>query len=75
MAYREALKNRYKYVPAIRKILSHHHVPKLVKKIGEKKRVIRDAEKRKEMNRKLHSAPDSIKDVPERKKAIRKVEA
>lgn len=74
MAYREALKERHKHVPEVRRILNHHHVPKLVKKQSEKKAEKTAARKRAELNRQLHSKLGSTSDVPEKKRAIRKVD-
>lgn len=74
LAYREALKERHKHVPEVRRILSHHHVPKLVKKLSEKKTITATARKRAEINRQLHSKLGTVPDVAEKKRVVRKLE-
>ncbi|CDJ47792.1 WD domain, G-beta repeat-containing protein, putative [Eimeria brunetti] len=51
-------------------VFGHHHVPKLIKKTQEKKRIMKEAQKRREENRIAHSKPGKHPRVPERKKAI-----
>jgi len=72
VAYRAALIEKYRNVVAVKKIVRHHHVPKYIKSASEKFRVMRAAVKRKEKNRREHSKPGTMPQVPERKKPIRK---
>ncbi|XP_053990807.1 DDB1- and CUL4-associated factor 13-like isoform X2 [Hylaeus volcanicus] len=74
LAYREALKERYKHIPQVRRILNHRHIPKLVKLTSEKKAAIHSSRQRAEMNRQLNSKLDSTSDKDEKKRAILKVE-
>lgn len=70
LEYAEALRDRYKYHPQVKRIARHRHVPKMIHKAAAEKRVILDSQKRKLKNRILHSKPGSITVVPERKKHI-----
>merc|ERR1719198_2663359 len=56
-AYRETLKEKFQRLPEIRRIKRHKHVPKLVKSLDEKRRVMREARQRKDSNRIKHSKP------------------
>lgn len=69
-AYLEKLKDRYKYMPEIRRIMKHRHVPKAL--ITAKRRDIKhnEAEKRKFENRMKHSKKGTIMPIAERAKPI-----
>lgn len=69
-AYRETLKEKFQRLPEIKRIKRHHHVPKLIKSLGDKRRVMREAKQRKETNRIKHSKPGSVKRVPLKKRAV-----
>ncbi|PVH16873.1 uncharacterized protein CXQ87_004430 [Candidozyma duobushaemuli] len=69
--YDEKLKERYKYMPEVRRIARHRHLPKVVKKAQEIKRVEVESLKRREDNDRRHSKEGSKPRVPERKKHIR----
>ncbi|CDI81138.1 WD domain, G-beta repeat-containing protein, putative, partial [Eimeria acervulina] len=68
--YRKKLQEKYAHLPEIKRIERHHHVPKLIKKTQEKKRIMKEAAKRREDNRIAHSKPGKHPRVAERKKAI-----
>lgn len=70
MEYTNVLKQRYKYMPAIRKISKSRNIPKVIVKMQNVKREELNALKRKEENRRRHSKPGSIKHIQERKKHI-----
>jgi len=70
VAYREALKEKYQRLPEISRIKRHKHVPKMVKSITDKRRVMREARARKEANRRKHSKPDSVPRVSLKKRSI-----
>merc|ERR1712228_874104 len=59
-AYRESLKEKFQRLPEIARIKRHKHVPKMIKSITEKRRVMRDARVRKEENRRKHSKPGTV---------------
>lgn len=71
LEYDAALKERFKHMPEIKRIARHRHVPKVVKKANEIKRVEIDALKKREDNERRHSKPGSKPFVPEREKHIR----
>ncbi|KAK1405290.1 Sof1 domain-containing protein [Heracleum sosnowskyi] len=49
--YREAVKNRYKHLPEVKRIVRHRHLPKPIYKASALRRTMQDAEKRKEDRR------------------------
>mmetsp|Transcript_73334 Transcript_73334/g.203479 ORF Transcript_73334/g.203479 Transcript_73334/m.203479 type:complete len:446 (-) Transcript_73334:97-1434(-) len=69
-AYREKLVEKFQRLPEIKRIKRHHHVPKFVKTQTEKRRTIRDAKTKKELNRRKHSKPGSVPHVPHKKRHI-----
>ncbi|CAH2354752.1 protein Sof1p [[Candida] railenensis] len=71
LEYDAALKERFKHMPEIRRISKHRHVPIVVKKAGEIKRVETDALKKREDNQRKHSRPGSVPFKSEREKHIR----
>lgn len=70
LEYDEALKQRYKHMPEIRRIARHRHVPKQVKKAGEIKGEEIKAIKRREENERKHSRKDQKKRRSEREKMV-----
>jgi len=70
LEYDEALKNRYKHMPEIKRIARHRHVPKVVKKAGEIKGEELKAIKRREENERKHSKKGEIPRRSERDKMI-----
>lgn len=54
LEYGEALKKRYGHMPEIKRIGRHRHVPRVVKKAGEIKRVEVEGVRRREENRRRH---------------------
>lgn len=69
--YNNALKERYKFMPEVKRIARHRHVPKVVKKAGEIKRIEVESLKRRQNNEREHSAPGTVPHVPERQKHVR----
>ena len=70
LEYDEALKERYKHMPEIRRIARHRHVPKAVKKAGEIKTEELKAIKRREENERKHSHKGKLKRRAEREKMV-----
>jgi WD repeat and SOF domain-containing protein 1 len=70
LEYDEALKERWKHMPEIRRIGRHRHVPKVVKKAGEIKGEELRAIKRREENERKHSKKGLVKRRSEREKMI-----
>lgn len=71
MDYRSALKERYQHLPEIKRIARHHHVPKLIKHLTEKKKTIGDADKQRRSRAATHNSA-GLALLPEKKKAIRR---
>ena len=69
-AYYNALIERYKHMPEVKRIARHRHVPKSIYKAAKLRITMTDAERRKQKNRDAHSKPDQIKRIPARKKKI-----
>ena len=69
--YDNKLKERYKYMPEVRRILRHRHLPIVVKKAAQIKRVELESLKRREENKRRHAKESSVQRVPEREKHIR----
>lgn len=68
LQYDEKLKERFKYMPEIRRISRHRHVPKVIKKAQEIKNIEIRSIKRREANERKTKKDKTI--VPERKKQI-----
>mmetsp|Transcript_74111 Transcript_74111/g.239647 ORF Transcript_74111/g.239647 Transcript_74111/m.239647 type:complete len:446 (+) Transcript_74111:106-1443(+) len=69
-AYREALKERFQRLPEIRRIKRHQHVPKMIKSLTDKRRVMRAARARKEENRRKHARPGAVPVVPAKQRQV-----
>jgi WD repeat and SOF domain-containing protein 1 len=63
-------KQRFGHLSEIRRIAKHKHVPKVILKTREKKRVMRASQVRKETNRRKHSAEGVVPHKAARKKKI-----
>ncbi|PRQ24028.1 putative transcription factor WD40-like family [Rosa chinensis] len=72
--YHEAVKNRYKHLPEVKRIVRHRHLPKPIYKATGLRRTMIEAERRREEKRKAHSAPGSITSKPLRQRRIVRVE-
>ncbi|CEM15727.1 unnamed protein product [Vitrella brassicaformis CCMP3155] len=72
MAYRDALKRKFQHLKEIRRIARHRHVPSLIKKHTEKRRIMAQAKKRKEENLRRHSRPGAVPFESVRRKPIKK---
>ncbi|KAK6919116.1 Sof1-like protein [Dillenia turbinata] len=68
--YLEAVKNRYKHLPEIKRIVRHRHLPKPIYKAAALRRTMTEAERRKEERRKAHSEPGTVQTEPLRKRRI-----
>lgn len=66
----EALKKKFAHHPEIKRIKRHRHLPKHVYNERKLKRVMLDARRKKEANRRAHSKPGSIPIVSEKEKHI-----
>ncbi|KAM4685312.1 DDB1- and CUL4-associated factor 13 isoform 2-T2 [Amazona ochrocephala] len=70
MNYNQKLKEKFQYHPKIRRIAQHRHLPKSIYCQIKEQRIMREARRRKELNRRKHSKPGSVPLVPEKKKHI-----
>ncbi|XP_074997401.1 DDB1- and CUL4-associated factor 13 isoform X2 [Calonectris borealis] len=70
MNYNQKLKEKFQYHPQIRRIAQHRHLPKSIFCQIKEQRIMREARRRKELNRRKHSKPGSMPFVSERKKHI-----
>jgi DDB1- and CUL4-associated factor 13 len=70
LEYDQALRERYKHMPEIRRIARHRHVPKQVKKAGEIKSEELKAIKRREENERKHTRKGQVKRRSEREKMV-----
>ena len=70
LEYDDKLKERFQYMPEIKRIARHRHVPKVVKKAQEIKRIEIESLKRREDNERRHSRKGSKPYVPEREKQV-----
>ncbi|KAK9085368.1 hypothetical protein Sjap_025779 [Stephania japonica] len=62
--YREAVKKRYKHLPDVKRIVRHRHLPKPIFKAAALRRIVLDAERKKEERRRAHSKPGSRPIIP-----------
>ncbi|GLC33361.1 hypothetical protein PLESTB_000341300 [Pleodorina starrii] len=69
-AYNDALLERYKHMPEVKRIVRHRHLPAAIYRASKMRRAVTDSDKRKLQRRIDHSAPGSIVVKPERKKKI-----
>lgn len=70
LEYDQALIERYKHMPEIRRIDKHRHLPKTVKKAGEIKNEELKSLKRKEENERRHTKKGEVRRKAEREKMI-----
>ena len=70
LEYDEALKERYKHMPEIRRIRRHRHVPQQVKKAGEIKAEELASIKRRRENERKHSKKGLVPRRSEREKMV-----
>lgn len=68
--YLEAVKNRYKHLPEVKRIVRHRHLPRPVYTAARERRGKIEKASEREENRRAHSAPGSIPRVPLRKRKI-----
>lgn len=68
--YAEALKEKYASHPQIKRIKRHRQVPKHIYNAQKELRTVKQKQKRKEANRRVHSKPGEVPFVPERQKHV-----
>lgn len=60
LAYGAVLKTKYSQIPEVKRISTHRHIPKPISSAQKEKRIILASRKRKEENKRKHSAPGTI---------------
>jgi len=73
LEYDTALKDRFKHMPEIKRIARHRHIPSVIKKSGEIKKVELSSIKRKDENRRKNEKQKRRR-IPEREKMVLKVQ-
>ncbi|XP_073117909.1 uncharacterized protein [Elaeis guineensis] len=68
--YLDAVKERYKHLPEVKRIVRHRHLPKPIYKAAALRRTMMEAERKKDERRRAHSAPGSMPVQPFRKRRI-----
>jgi len=68
LKYYDALVERYKDLPEIKKIHTKRFVPKVIKNTQATKTIIKQSERRKQENLRRHSKPGKVPIIPEKKK-------
>uniref|UniRef100_A0A8D0L6B5 DDB1- and CUL4-associated factor 13 n=1 Tax=Sphenodon punctatus TaxID=8508 RepID=A0A8D0L6B5_SPHPU len=68
--YNQKLKEKFQHHPQIRRIARHRHLPKAIYSQNKEQRIMKEARRRKELNRRKHSKPGSLPPVAEKKKHI-----
>lgn len=66
----EALKKKFEHHPEIKRIKRHRHLPKHVYNERKLKKIMLDARRRKEDNRRAHSKPGTVPKVSEKLKHV-----
>lgn len=70
LEYDDTLKERYKHMPEVRRILRHRHLPHVVKKSQEINQEMLQSIKRKDENRRKHGGQKDKRRVPAREQVI-----
>eukprot|EP00069_Balaena_mysticetus_P019257 bmy_00487T0 len=68
--YNQRLKEKFQHHPHIKRISRHRHLPKSIYSQIQEQRVMKEARRRKELNRIKHSKPGSVQRVSEKKKRV-----
>ncbi|KAM0682275.1 Protein sof1 [Mitosporidium daphniae] len=73
--YGAALKAKYSQIPEVKRISTHRHIPKPISSAQREKRIILESQKRKEENRRKHSAPGAVPHLGLRSKIVERKES
>ncbi|MXQ94461.1 hypothetical protein E5288_WYG022422 [Bos mutus] len=68
--YNQKLKEKFQHHPHIKRISRHRHLPKSIYSQIQEQRIMKEARRRKELNRIKHSKPGSVQMVSEKKKHV-----
>ena len=68
--YQEALIEKFKYMPEVKRIKKHTHVPRAIMKAASIKETVQKTQLKREKNRRAHSAPGKFPKVKNKKKKV-----
>jgi len=71
--YSAALVEKHKYLPEVKRIKNHKHVPHAILKAAEVKETVAKSQFKREKNRRAHSKPGAVPKIPAKKKKVWKV--
>ena len=72
--YSKTLVEKFQHLPEIKRIKNHVHLPHKVKRDGEIKETVRNTQRKREKNRRAHSAKGSVLKVQRKKKQVWRVD-
>ncbi|XP_029447716.1 DDB1- and CUL4-associated factor 13 [Rhinatrema bivittatum] len=68
--YSQKLKEKFQHHPQIKRIARHRHLPRAIYSQAKEQRIMKEARRRKEMNRRKHSKPGAVPFVSEKRKHV-----
>uniref|UniRef100_G3NM76 DDB1- and CUL4-associated factor 13 n=1 Tax=Gasterosteus aculeatus aculeatus TaxID=481459 RepID=G3NM76_GASAC len=68
--YNQTLKEKFQHHPQVRRVARHRHLPKSLYHQTKELRVMKEARRRKEMNVRKHSKPESVPLLTEKEKHV-----
>jgi len=71
--YEQALVEKFQYLPEVKRIKKHTHVPRAILKAAKLKETVQATARRREKNRRAHSAPGAVPRVANKIKKVWKV--
>ena len=71
--YQEALVEKFQHMPEVKRIKKHTHVPKAILKAAAIKETVAGTQRKREKNRRAHSAPGLVPKIKAKKKKVWKV--
>ena len=71
--YEEALVDKFKFMPEVKRIKKHTHVPRAILKAAKLKETVLNTARRHEKNRRAHSAPGTVPKVKNKNKKVIKL--
>jgi WD repeat and SOF domain-containing protein 1 len=72
--YSAALVEKFKYMPEVKRIKNHAHLPKRIMRAADVKETVAGTQRKREKNRRAHSAAGSVPKVSRKKKSVWRVQ-
>ena len=72
--YSAALVEKFKYMPEVKRIKNHSHLPKRIMRAADVKETVAGTQRKREKNRRAHSAAGSVPRVSRKKKSVWRVQ-